>query len=115
MKADADIAEITADLMAGRVHEAKAVEELWTQGLMAARQKFLGLPSKLAAEAPAELSAMVLRVATASVREALLQLGEYDQQKIAERTDRKRVSDPTPTADDAAMDAAAPVESEPMG
>jgi hypothetical protein len=115
MTADADIAEITAALMAGRVHEGKAVEELWISQLMAARSKFLAMPSKLAALCPAEISADILKEATDLIHEVLDQLGDYDPQKIAERTDRKRVSDPTPTADDAPMEAAAQAESEPMG
>ena len=60
MKADADIAEITADLMAGRVHEGRAVEELWMSQLMSARSKFLSVPSKLAALLPPELAAPFL-------------------------------------------------------
>lgn len=115
MTADADIAEITASLMAGRVHEGKAVEELWISQLMAARSKFLAMPSKLAALCPAEISAEILKEATDLIHEVLDQLGDYDPQKIAERTDRKRVSDPTPTADDAPLEAAAQAESEPMG
>lgn len=110
MKADADIAEITADLMSGRVHEGKAVEELWTMQAMAARSKFLATPSKLAALLPPELAASFLKDATDLIHEVLEQLGDYDPQKIAERTDKKRVSSPTPTADDAPLASSAETE-----
>src|SRR5690606_23623091 len=115
MKADADIAEIIADLMAGRVHEGKAVEELWTMQAMAARSKFLATPSKLAALLPPELAAAFLKDATDLIHEVLEQLGDYDAQKIAERTDKKRVSDPAPTADDSPLAAAAEIEPESVG
>jgi hypothetical protein len=115
MKADADIAEITADLMSGRVHEGKAVEELWMAQLMSARSKFLAVPSKLAALLPPEIAVRFKTDATDLIHEVLEQLGAYDPLSIAERTDKKRVTDPARTADDAALDAAAEAEPEPMG
>ncbi len=115
MEADAQIAEVLAGLVTGRVLEARAVEEVWIPQQMAARTKLLGLPSKIAAEMPPELAAKVLSLATDLVHEALEQLADFDEQKIAERTDRKRILDPAPTADDAVMEAAAEADAEPMG
>ena len=115
MKADADIAETLAGLVKGRVHEGIAVREVWMAQLMAARSKFLATPSKLAALLPPELAAQFLIEATDIVHEVLEQLSDYDPDKIAERTDKKRVLDPTRTADDAAVEAAPEAEFEPMG
>lgn len=115
MRADADIAEVQAELLKGRVHEARAVEELWFSQALTCRSRMLGLPSKLASKMPAELAAEVLEIATEVVHEALAQLADYSPERIAERTDKRRLFDPARTADDAAMDAAPEAEPEPVG
>ena len=115
MKADADVAEIEASILTGRVHEAKAVEELWIYQVMTAKSRILGLPSKIAAKMPAELAAEALEIATEIVHEALAELADYSPERIAERTDKRRLFDPARTKDDAAMESAPEVEPEPVG
>jgi phage terminase Nu1 subunit (DNA packaging protein) len=114
-KAEADIAEIQASLLTSRIHEAKAVEELWIGQLMSCRMRLLGLPSKIAAQVPSEIAAHVLETATDLVHEALRELSEYDPQKIAERTDKRRLFEAAQPEDDESLATASKVVPEPVG
>jgi len=92
-KAKREAAQINTEVLKGRVHEGEAVRVLWVDMLMNCRSKLLALPTKAApmiadkdriAEAQALLEEMV--------NEALSELAEYNPQRIAERTDIKRLN-----------------------
>jgi phage terminase Nu1 subunit (DNA packaging protein) len=93
IKAKREAAQINTEVLKGRVHEGEAVRALWVDTLMNCRSKLLSLPTKAApmiadkdriAEAQALLEEMV--------NEALSELAEYNPQRIAERTDIKRLN-----------------------
>jgi phage terminase Nu1 subunit (DNA packaging protein) len=93
IKAKREAAQINTEVLKGRVHEGEAVRTLWVDMLMNCRSKLLSLPTKAApmiadkdriAEAQALLEEMV--------NEALSELAEYNPQRIAERTDIKRLN-----------------------
>lgn len=106
-KAKREAAQINTEVLKGRVHEGEAVRTLWVDMLMNCRSKLLALPTKAApmiadkdriAEAQALLEEMI--------NEALSELAEYNPQRIAERTDLKRLNMSVVPGDSDAMGAA---------
>jgi phage terminase Nu1 subunit (DNA packaging protein) len=91
VKAEADIAEIEAALLNSKVLEAEAVRELWTDQLYSARNRILGIPSKIAARMPAEFASEALKIGTQEIHDALTEMSDYNPKDIAKRTDRKRL------------------------
>lgn len=93
-KAKRESAQINTEVLKGKVHEGEAVRTVWIDMLMNARAKMLAIPKKAApmvaqdkdriAEAEALLEEMI--------HEALSELADYNPQRIAERTDIKRLN-----------------------
>jgi phage terminase Nu1 subunit (DNA packaging protein) len=78
-KAKADIAEIEAEAMKGKFHEAGAVEAVWADMLMNARSKMLAIPSKLAPKLRKETEIQAIKDALEkAIHECLHELAEYD-------------------------------------
>lgn len=84
--AKADMAEMQAAILKGTVHEAKAVEAVWTDHLLACRAKLLGLPKKLAPRIHGveKLTAIETEL-EAAVTEALNELASYDPALVTDR------------------------------
>jgi phage terminase Nu1 subunit (DNA packaging protein) len=99
-KARREAAQINTDVLKSRIHEGEAVRTLWVDMMMNCRAKLLSLPTKAApmiadkdriAEAQALLEELV--------NEALSELADYNPQRIAERTDLKRLNMPVVPGD----------------
>lgn len=105
--AKADIAEIEAEAMKGRFHEAGAVEAVWTDMLMNARSKLLAIPSRLAPKLRKETKLPVVKdILEAAIVEALAELSNYDPDRITSEYLQ---------AHRAEVDAAAEADGESMG
>jgi phage terminase Nu1 subunit (DNA packaging protein) len=105
--AKADMAEMQAAILKGTVHEARAVEAVWTDHLMACRAKLLAMPKKLAprVHGTEKLTAIEAEIEAAIV-EALNELAAYDPNIVTDRyvsTHREE------------LDASTEVEGEPVG
>jgi len=85
-KAKADIAEMQAAILKGTVHEAKAVELVWTDHLLACRAKLLAMPKKLAPrlQEQEKLPTIEIEIETA-ITEALNELASYDPALVTDR------------------------------
>mgnify|MGYP001012716662 CR=1 FL=1 len=105
--AKADMAEMQAAILKGTVHEARAVESVWTDHLLACRAKLLGMPKKLAprVHGVAKLTAIETEI-EAAVTEALNELAAYDPALVTDRY---------VSAHRQELDAAAEVDDEPVG
>jgi phage terminase Nu1 subunit (DNA packaging protein) len=106
-RAKADMAEMQAAILKGTVHEARAVEAVWTDHLMACRAKLLAMPKKLAprVHGTEKLTAIEAEIEAAIV-EALNELAAYDPNIVTDRyvsTHREE------------LDASTEVEGEPVG
>jgi phage terminase Nu1 subunit (DNA packaging protein) len=85
-KAKADMAEMQAAVLKGTVHEAKAVEAVWTDHLLACRAKLLSLPKKYAPRVHTlERLASVEAELETGVMEALNELAAYDPALVTDR------------------------------
>lgn len=85
-KAKADIAEMQAAILKGTVHEAKAVEAVWTDHLVNCRAKLLGMPRRLAARLHSESNPNgIERVLESAIYEALNELAEYDPEIVMQK------------------------------
>ncbi len=86
-KAKADAAELEAMLLRGRLHDADAVKDAWTDMQMACRAKLLGLKKK-AAPAVQGISdlAEIEKVLEDLIYEALNELADYSPSRIAAPT-----------------------------
>ena len=81
--AKADIAEMQAETMKGTVHEAGAVEAVWTDMLMNCRSKLLAMPTRLAHRLRQESDlALVQDILESAISEALHELSNYDPDRI---------------------------------
>ena len=106
-KARADMAEVQASLLKGSVHEASAVEAVWSDMIGNARTKLLAMPSKLAPRLHGQESLATIKTELeGAVTEALNELAAYEPSLVTEKY--------VATHRDA-MDAPAPVDGEPMG
>ena len=105
--AKADMAEMQAAILKGTVHEARAVESVWTDHLLACRAKLLGMPKKLAprVHGVAKLTAIETEI-EAAVTEALNELAAYDPALVTDRY---------VSAHREELDAATEVDGEPVG
>lgn len=105
--AKADMAEMQAAILKGTVHEAKAVEAVWTDHLLACRAKLLSMAKKLAPRIHGEekLAAIELEIETA-ITEALNELAAYDPALVTDRY---------VSAHRQELDAATEVDDEPVG
>jgi phage terminase Nu1 subunit (DNA packaging protein) len=85
-KAKADVAEMQAAILKGTVHEAKAVELVWTDHLLACRAKLLAMPKKLAPRLHGQekLPTIETEIETA-IYEALNELASYDPAIVTDR------------------------------
>ena len=105
--AKADIAEIEAEAMKGRFHEAGAVEAVWTDMLMNARSKLLAIPPRLAPKLRKETKLPVVKdILEAAIVEALAELANYDPDRITSEYLQ---------AHRAEVDAAAEADGQPVG
>jgi phage terminase Nu1 subunit (DNA packaging protein) len=105
--AKADMAEMQAAILKGTVHEAKAVEAVWTDHLLACRAKLLSMPKKLAPRIHgADKLAIIESEIDAAVTEALNELAEYDPQLATDRYVQAHREE---------LDAAAEMDDEPVG
>ena len=85
-RAKADMAEMQAAILKGTVHEAKAVEAVWTDHLMSCRAKLLGMPRRLAARLHGEINPNgIERVLESAIHEALRELAEYDPEPVMQK------------------------------
>jgi phage terminase Nu1 subunit (DNA packaging protein) len=106
-KARADMAEVQASLLKGSVHEASAVESVWSDMIGNARTKLLAIPSKLAPRVHGQESLAAIKTELESaVTEALNELATYDPSLVTERY---------VAAHREALDTPASVDGEPMG
>lgn len=85
-RAKADMAEMQAAILKGTVHEASAVEAVWTDHLMACRAKLLAMPKKLAprVQGTDKITAIEAEI-DAAVTEALNELAAYDPHLVTDR------------------------------
>jgi phage terminase Nu1 subunit (DNA packaging protein) len=106
-RAKADMAEMQAAILKGTVHEAKAVEAVWTDHLLACRAKLLGMPKKLAprVHGQAKLTTIEIEI-DAAITEALNELAAYDPALVTDRY---------VSAHRQELDASTEVDDEPMG
>jgi len=85
-RAKADMAEMQTAILKGTVHEAKAVEAVWTDHLLACRAKLLSLPKKYAPRVHTlERLASVEAELETGVMEALNELAAYDPALVTDR------------------------------
>jgi len=85
-RAKADMAEMQSAILKGTVHEAKAVEAVWTDHLLACRAKLLAMPKKLAPRVHGvENLAAIEAELEATVTEALNELASYDPALVTDR------------------------------
>lgn len=105
--AKADMAEMQAAILKGTVHEAKAVEAVWTDHLMACRAKLLAMPKKLAPRVHGneKLTAIESEI-EAAITEALNELASYDPNLVTDRY---------VSAHREELDASASLDDEPVG
>lgn len=105
--AKADMAEMQAAILKGTVHEASAVELVWTDHLMACRAKLLAMPKKLAprVHGSEKLTSIEAEIESA-VAEALNELASYDPNIVTDRY---------VSAHREELDAAAQMDGEPVG
>lgn len=81
--AKADIAEMQRDTLKGTVHEAGAVEAVWTDMLMNCRSKLLAIPTRLAPRIRKESDlATVQEILETAITEALNELASYDPDRV---------------------------------
>ena len=106
-RAKADMAEMQSAILKGTVHEAKAVESVWTDHLLACRAKLLAMPKKLAPRVHGveRLPAIEIEI-EAAITEALNELASYDPALVTDRY---------VSAHRQELDAATEVDSEPVG
>jgi len=105
--AKADLAEIQANIVRGRVHEAEAVEAAWTDCAFAARAKLLAVPDKAAPMIDPHRATEIKILLTELIHEALTELADYDATRISERTDTKRLLAGASPGDDVGLEAPA--------
>lgn len=106
-RAKADMAEMQSAILKGTVHEAKAVEAVWTDHLLACRAKLLSLPKKLAPRVHGvDNLATIEAELEATVTEALNELASYDPALVTDRY---------VSAHREELDAATEVDGEPVG
>jgi phage terminase Nu1 subunit (DNA packaging protein) len=85
-RAKADMAEMQTAILKGTVHEAKAVEAVWTDHLLACRAKLLSMPKKLAPRIHGmEKLTTVETEIEAAITEALNELAAYDPALVTDR------------------------------
>jgi phage terminase Nu1 subunit (DNA packaging protein) len=85
-RAKADMAEMQAAILKGTVHEAKAVESVWTDHLLACRAKLLSMPKKLAPRIHGvEKLTSIESEIDAAITEALNELATYDPALVTDR------------------------------
>ena len=106
-KARADAAELEANRLSGRQHDADAVREAWVDMITNARAKLLGLPNKIAASVQglSDIAEIKSRVEEA-IYEALNELTNYDPKRVTREPVQGNQSD---------MEAAAEADGESMG
>lgn len=106
-RAKADMAEMQAAILKGTVHEAKAVESVWTDHLLACRAKLLSMPKKLAPRihGVVKLTSIETEI-DAAITEALNELAAYDPALVTDRY---------VSAHREELDAATEMEGEPVG
>ena len=106
-RAKADMAEMQAAILKGTVHEAKAVESVWTDHLLACRAKLLSMPKKLAPRVHGieKLTSIETEI-DAAITEALNELAAYDPALVTDRY---------VSAHREELDAATEMEGEPVG
>jgi phage terminase Nu1 subunit (DNA packaging protein) len=106
-RAKADMAEMQAAILKGTVHEAKAVESVWTDHLLACRAKLLSMPKKLAPRVHGveKLTSIETEI-DAAITEALNELASYDPALVTDRY---------VSAHREELDAATEMEGEPVG
>lgn len=81
--AKADVAEMQRDTLRGTVHEAGAVETVWTDMLMNCRSKLLAIPQRWAPRLRQETDlAVVQEILETAITEALNELASYDPDRI---------------------------------
>jgi phage terminase Nu1 subunit (DNA packaging protein) len=106
-RAKADMAEMQAAILKGTVHEAKAVEAVWIDHLLACRAKLLSMPKKLAPRIHGiEKLAAIETEIDAAITEALNELASYDPALVTDRY---------VSAHREELDAATEMEGEPVG
>jgi phage terminase Nu1 subunit (DNA packaging protein) len=105
--AKADMAEMQAAIIKGTVHEAHAVESVWTDHLLACRAKLLSMPKKLAPRIHGiEKITSIEAEIDAVITEALNELANYDPALITDRYVSENREE---------LDAATEMEGEPVG
>lgn len=106
-KARADAAELSAQLMNGKMHEAEKVAAVWTEMISAARSKLLALPTRAAGKVMglSEI-AQVKAVLEENVNEALNELSDYEPGRVASDAMPEHLPE---------MEAADEADGEPMG
>lgn len=83
-KARADAAELEAQLLRGKLHEAAKVEKVWDGMIAASRAKLLALPRKSAGKVLGLANiAEVEAILEENVHEALHELADYDPGRVA--------------------------------
>jgi phage terminase Nu1 subunit (DNA packaging protein) len=106
-RAKADMAEMQTAILKGTVHEAKAVEAVWTDHLLACRAKLLSMPKKLAPRVHGvERLPAIETELEAAITEALNELASYDPALVTDRY---------VSAHREELDTAAEMDGEPVG
>lgn len=106
-KARADAAELEADLIKGKLHDAEKVAKVWIDMIASSRSKLLGMKKRAAGRVKGMTDlAQIEAVLEETVHEALNELSDYDPSLVS--------IDPLPQ-DQPEVEASAQAEREPMG
>jgi hypothetical protein len=82
-KAKADLAELDLAAQRGEVHRAAAVMRVWADNVMNAKTRLLSIPTKLAPELVGKDMQGIQTKLKMEINEALHELAEYDERRIA--------------------------------